>query len=263
MTKNFHVIGQQSGVPIYGPEAFLGMRVVGKYAARCLSLLEEVVVPGITTEAIDQFVFDYAMQNNLVPAPLNYRGFPKSCCTSVNHVVCHGIPGPKILREGDIVNVDVTFIRDGWHGDSNKMYFVGPIAEKARRLCAITLEALNRAIAIVRPGATLGDIGHAIQSFAESHGYSVVRDFCGHGVGYQFHAAPEVLHYGKPHKGLTLCEGMFFTIEPMINIGRADVKVLGDGWTAVTRDKSLSAQYEHTLGVTRDGCDIFTQPEAL
>jgi len=197
-----------------------------------------------------------------VPAPLNYRGFPKSLCTSINHVVCHGIPGPKILKSGDIVNIDVTVIVDGWHGDTSRMFLIGDVPIKARRLVEVTYESMMLGIAQAKPGNRLGDISHAIQSFAERHRYGVVRDFCGHGLGRVFHDSPEVVHVGRPGTGPELKPGMFFTIEPMINIGRPDVKVLDDGWTAVTRDRSLSAQFEHSVGITDDGCEIFTKSPA-
>ena len=193
-----------------------------------------------------------------IPAPLDYRGFPKCICTSVNHVVCHGIPGDKVLHDGDIVNIDITVILDGWHGDTSRMFCVGEVGVKAQRLIDVTYEAMMRGIETVKPGATLGDIGHAIQSFVEGHRFSVVRDFCGHGLGRVFHDAPSILHFGRPGEGLVLREGMFFTIEPMINAGRYEVKILADGWTAVTKDRSLSAQFEHSIGVTADGCEIFT-----
>jgi methionyl aminopeptidase len=212
----------------------------------------------VTTEALDQFVFEFAMDHGAVPAPLNYRGFPKSICTSLNHVVCHGIPGPRSLKEGDILNIDVTLIVDGWHGDSSRMYAVGKIPRAAERLLDVTYNALMRGVAAVRPGATTGDIGAAIQIYAESERCSVVRDFCGHGLGRVFHDRPNILHYGEPGEGLQLKPGMLFTIEPMINLGKPHVKILSDGWTAVTRDRSLSAQFEHTVGVTETGCEVFT-----
>jgi methionyl aminopeptidase len=214
----------------------------------------------VTTEALDRLCHDFIVAHGAVPAPLGYRGFPKSICTSVNHVVCHGIPTDrKVLVDGDILNIDVTVILDGWHGDTSRMFFIGKTSVKARRLVEVTYEAMMRGIEVVKPGATLGDIGHAIQSHAEKNRFSVVRDFCGHGLGRIFHTAPSILHYGKPGQGLALREGMFFTIEPMINVGRYDVKILEDNWTAVTRDKSLSAQFEHSIAVTADGYEIFTQ----
>ncbi len=245
-------------IRLYGPEGFEGMRRAGKIVAQALDLLADLVRPGLTTEAIDEFVFDFAMQRNAVPATLNYRGYPKSCCTSLNHVVCHGIPGPRVLVEGDILNINVTFIVDGWHGDSSRMYPVGHIPRKAERLIEVTYEAMMRGIAVIKPGAKVGDIGHAIQKYAESERCSVVRDFCGHGLGLVFHDKPNILHYGTQGEGVTLEPGMMFTVEPMINLGKPHVKMLSDGWTAVTRDRSLSAQFEHTVGVTADGCEVFT-----
>jgi len=232
--------------------------VGGRLVADVLDLLADEVRPGVTTEALDQFVFEFAMDQGAVPAPLNYRGFPKSICTSLNHVVCHGIPGPRALKEGDILNIDVTLIVDGWHGDSSRMYAVGKIPRAAERLLEVTYHALMRGVAAVRPGATTGDIGAAIQTYAESERCSVVRDFCGHGLGRVFHDRPNILHYGEPGEGLALKPGMLFTIEPMINLGKPHVKILSDGWTAVTRDRSLSAQFEHTVGVTETGCEVFT-----
>ncbi len=251
-------------IRLHGADAFEGMRRAGQLVAKALDILTEVVKPGITTDAIDEIVFEYAMRHNAVPATLNYRGYPKSCCTSLNHVVCHGIPGPRVLIEGDILNVDVTLIVDGWHGDSSRMYPVGHIARKAERLIEVTYEAMMRGISVVRPGATVGDIGHAIQKYAESERCSVVRDFCGHGLGLVFHDKPNILHYGAPGEGVVLEPGMIFTVEPMINLGKPHVKMLSDGWTAVTRDRSLSAQFEHTAGVTAEGCELFTlSPKGL
>lgn len=248
----------QRSIKIHGPQAFEGMRKAGRLAAETLDYITEFVVPGVSTGELDQLCHDFILQHNAIPAPLNYRGFPKSICTSINHVVCHGIPGPKTLQKGDAVNIDVTVILDGWYGDTSRMYYAGKPKIKASKLTDVTFEAMWKGIEQVRPGATLGDIGHAIQEFAEGHRYSIVRDFCGHGIGRVFHDAPNVMHYGKPGHGAVLQEGMFFTIEPMINIGRPDVKILEDGWTAVTRDKSLSAQFEHTIGVTKDGYEVFT-----
>ncbi|WP_028748331.1 type I methionyl aminopeptidase [Rhizobium mesoamericanum] len=245
-------------IRLYGPEAFEGMRKACQVTARCLDELAAVVRPGLPTEAIDRFVFEFGMDNGAIPATLNYRGYTKSTCTSINHVVCHGIPDAKPLREGDIVNIDVTYVVDGWHGDSSRMYPVGTIKRAAERLLEVTYESLLRGISAVRPGARTGAIGEAIQTYAEAERCSVVRDFCGHGVGALFHDSPNILHYGRANEGPELREGMIFTIEPMINLGRPHVKVLADGWTAVTRDRSLSAQYEHTVGVTADGCEIFT-----
>ncbi|MDM9629603.1 type I methionyl aminopeptidase [Rhizobium sp. S152] len=245
-------------IRLYGPEAFEGMRKACQLTARCLDALSDVVKPGIATDAIDRFVFEFGMDHGAVPATLNYRGYTKSTCTSINHVVCHGIPDAKPLREGDIVNIDVTYFVDGWHGDSSRMYPVGTIKRAAERLLEVTYESLLRGIKAVRPGAKTGAIGEAIQTYAEAERCSVVRDFCGHGVGALFHDSPNILHYGRANEGPELREGMIFTIEPMINLGRPHVKVLADGWTAVTRDRSLSAQYEHTVGVTANGCEIFT-----
>ncbi len=245
-------------IKLHGPDAFAGMHKAGQLVAEALDLLVNQVKPGVTTEALDALVFDFAMAHGAIPAPLNYRGFPKSICTSLNHVVCHGIPGPRALKEGDVLNVDVTFIVDGWHGDSSRMYGVGKIARAAERLLEVTYNALMRGVAAVRPGATTGDIGAAIQAYAEAERCSVVRDFCGHGLGRVFHDRPNILHYGEPGEGLQLKPGMLFTIEPMINLGKPPVKILSDGWTAVTRDRSLSAQFEHTVGVTETGCQVFT-----
>lgn len=245
-------------IKLHGPEAFTAMRKAGRLAAEALDMLVPYVKPGVSTERLDDLVFQFAMDNNAVPAPLNYRGFPKSICTSINHVVCHGIPGPKPLRDGDILNIDVTLIVDGWHGDTSRMFAVGQINRRAERLINVTFEALERGIKAVKAGATTGDIGHAIQTFAESERCSVVRDFCGHGLGQVFHDRPNILHYGEPGEGVVLQPGMLFTIEPMINLGKAHVKVLPDGWTAVTRDRELSAQFEHTVGVTETGCEVFT-----
>lgn len=245
-------------IKIHGPQAFEGMRKAGRMVAECLDALVPLVRPGLLTSEIDAFVYDFAVTRGALPATLMYRGYRYSTCTSINHVVCHGLPGDKPLREGDIVNIDVTFIVDGWHGDSSRMYAVGPIARKAERLIDVTYESLMRGIAAVKPGATTGDIGHAIQSFVEPQHMSVVRDFCGHGLGRMFHDEPNIIHVGRPGEGVVLKPGMFFTIEPMINLGRPHVKVLSDGWTAVTRDRSLSAQFEHSVGVTETGVEIFT-----
>jgi methionyl aminopeptidase len=235
------------------------MRRAGRLAAATLDFIAPYVRPGVTTGELDRLCHGFVVDNDAIPAPLNYRGFPKSICTSVNHVVCHGIPGDRRLMDGDIINIDVTPILDGWHGDSSRMFFVGDrIGVKARKLVDVTYEAMMRGIAVVRPGVRVGAIGDAIQRYAEGHRFSVVRDFCGHGVGRVFHDAPSILHYGKPDDGPVLREGMFFTVEPMINAGRYEVKVLSDGWTAVTKDRSLSAQFEHTVGVTDTGYEIFT-----
>jgi len=251
-------------IKLHGPEGFAGMRKAGQLTAEALDLLVGRVKPGVTTESLDRLVSEFARDHGAHPAPLNYRGYPKAICTSINHVVCHGIPNEKPLREGDIVNIDVTLIVDGWHGDSSRMYAVGEINRKAERLLQVTYESLMRGIAAVRPQGRTGDIGHAIQTYAEGERCSVVRDFCGHGLGRVFHDHPNILHYGRPGEGVELKPGMFFTIEPMINLGRPHVKILNDGWTAVTRDRSLSAQFEHTVAVTETGCEIFTlSPKGL
>jgi methionyl aminopeptidase len=259
------VPGRKTGqIKLHGLAAFEGMRKAGRLTAEVLDLLVEHVRPGVTTEFLDNFVFDYAIAHGAFPAPLDYRGYRKSICTSINHVVCHGIPERKPLREGDIVNIDVTLILDGWHGDSSRMYLVSEVSRRAQRLVDVTYEALIRGIAVVKPGAMTGDIGAAIQDYAESERCSVVRDFCGHGVGRLFHDEPNILHYGRRGEGIVLKPGMFFTIEPMINLGRPHVKILSDGWTAVTRDRSMSAQFEHTIGVTETGHEIFTlSPKGL
>lgn len=245
-------------IRLYGPEAFAAMKRAGQLAAACLDGLADIVKPGVPTDEIDRFVYEFGADHGALPATLGYRGYTKSTCTSINHVVCHGIPDDKPLKDGDIVNVDVTFVLDGWYGDSSRMYLVGDVKRAAVRLVEVTYESLMRGIAAVKPGATTGDIGYAIQSYAEAERCSVVRDFCGHGVGKVFHDTPNILHYGNPGEGVELRPGMIFTIEPMINLGRPHVKVLRDGWTAVTRDRSLSAQFEHTVGVTDTGCEIFT-----
>ena len=251
-------VRQANGINLYGEDAFAGMRRAGALAAACLDELYDRVAPGVTTQAIDDFVFGFALDHKVVPATLNYRGYRKSTCTSINHVVCHGIPNDKPLREGDILNVDVTFIVDGWHGDSSRMYAAGPLKRASERLIEVTYDCLMLGISAAKPGGHLGDIGEAIQSYAEAERCSVVRDFCGHGVGRAFHEAPNVLHYGRHGEGTELKPGMIFTIEPMINLGRPHVKLLSDGWTAVTRDRSLSAQFEHTVGITETGLEIFT-----
>lgn len=245
-------------IRLHGAEGFEAMRKACQLTARCLDELVPFVAPGVTTNAIDRFVFEFGMDNGALPATLNYRGYTKSTCTSINHVVCHGIPDDKPLREGEIVNIDVTYIVDGWHGDSSRMYPIGQVKRAAERLMEITHECLMRGIAAVKPGLRTGAIGAAIQGYAEVERCSVVRDFCGHGVGQIFHDTPNILHYGSANEGVEMRPGMIFTIEPMINLGRPHVKVLADGWTAVTRDRSLTAQYEHTVGVTEDGCEIFT-----
>jgi len=246
-------------VALHKPEDFEGMRRAGRLAAEVLDMLVPEVKPGVTTAQLDKLAYDYVVSHGATPACLGYRGYRHTVCTSINHVVCHGIPENKGLREGDIVNIDVTVILDGWHGDTSRMYAVGPIKRKAARLIDITYESMMRGIAVVKPGNTTGDIGHAIQSYAEGQEKcAVVRDFCGHGLGKIFHSLPNIVHYGKPGGGMALRPGMFFTIEPMINLGGFGVKVLNDGWTAVTRDRSLSAQFEHSVGVTETGVEIFT-----
>jgi len=246
-------------ISIKSPAEIEKMRVAGRLAADVLDMIAPHVVPGVSTDELDRICHEYMVDvQKVIPAPLNYKGFPKSICTSVNHQICHGIPGPKKLKSGDIVNIDITVIKDGYHGDTSKMFFVGEAPIKAKRLVKITQECLYRGIAQVKPGARLGDIGHAIQKHAESNGFSVVQEFCGHGIGKNFHEDPQVLHYGKPGTGEPLRPGMVFTIEPMINQGKRYVKILPDGWTAVTKDHSLSAQFEHTLVVTHEGYEILT-----
>ena len=255
-------VTRTSAIKLYGADGFAGMHRAGRLAAEILDALAAHIVPGVTTAALDRIVYDMTLAAGAAPATLHYRGYTHSSCISVNHVVCHGIPGDKVLRDGDIVNVDVTPLLDGWHGDSNRTYLCGDVPLKARRLVEVTYECLMLGIAAARPGARLGDIGHAIQKHAEANRYGVVRDFCGHGVGRLFHDTPEVVHFGRPDTGPELKPGMFFTIEPMINIGRPDVKLLDDGWTAVTRDRTLSAQFEHSIGITETGCEIFTTSPA-
>jgi methionyl aminopeptidase len=254
----------QPRIKIHKAEDFESMRKAGRLTAMALDEVTPLVKEGTTTEAIDKFFMEFAADHKALPATLNYRGYRKACCTSINHVVCHGIPNDKPLRSGEIVNVDVTLIVDGWHGDASRMYAIGEIPRAAERLIEVTYESLMRGIAMVKPGAHLGDIGYAIQTYAEGERCSVVRDFCGHGLGRVFHDQPNVLHYGKMGDGTLLKAGMFFTIEPMINLGKAHVKILSDGWTAVTRDRSLSAQFEHTIAVTETGSEIFTlSPKGL
>ena len=239
-------------------EAFEKTKIAGSIAAGALDEVSKIIKPGISTVEIDKICYEFINDNKAYSAPLFYRGFPKSCCTSANHVVCHGIPSDKVLKDGDIVNVDVTALKDGWHGDTSRMFSVGKQSLKSRKLIEITYNAMWEGIKQVKPGNTFGDIGYAIQKYAEEFGYSIVRDFCGHGIGEIFHTAPNVLHYGEANTGTTLHEGMFFTIEPMINLGKKDIIILDDGWTAVTRDKKLSAQFEHTLAVTKNGYEVFT-----
>ena len=239
-------------------EAFEKTKIAGSIAAGALDEVSKIVKPGISTNEIDKTCYEYINDHKAYSAPLYYRGFPKSCCTSVNHVVCHGIPSEKILRDGDIMNVDVTALKEGWHGDTSRMFKIGEVSVKAEKLIQTTYEAMMKAIEVVKDGVLLGDIGSAIQSHVESNGFSVVQDFCGHGIGQSFHQEPNVLHYGKKGTGEKIKPGMTFTIEPMINLGRFETKTLKDGWTAVTKDKTLSAQFEHTIGVTNKGYEIFT-----
>jgi len=246
-------------VSIKSPVEIDKMRIAGRLAADVLDMITGHVRPGITTDELDRICHDYITRvQDAIPAPLNYRGFPKSICTSVNHQVCHGIPSNKRLKNGDIVNIDITVIKDGYHGDTSKMFFIGEPSVLGRRLVSVTQQALRLGIAEVRPGATLGDIGHAIQTFVESKDYSVVREYCGHGIGREFHEDPQVLHYGSPGEGIVLRSGMCFTIEPMVNAGKRFIKALNDGWTVVTKDRSLSAQWEHTILVTDAGHEVLT-----
>jgi methionyl aminopeptidase len=252
-------VSDSRSITYHPPEAFHGMRKAGRLAAEVLDAMTDEVKIGVTTDRLNELCHQMIVDNGAIPAPLNYRGFPKSICTSVNHVVCHGIPNDRPLKDGDILNIDVTVIVDGWYGDTSRMYWVGEPPVKAKRLIDVTHEAMMRGIAQVKAGATLGDIGHAIQHFAEAQHYSIVRDYCGHGIGRVFHDAPNVLHYGKKGEGLVLKEGMFFTVEPMVNIGKAETRLNPqDGWTVTTRDRSLSAQFEHTIGITAEGVEIFT-----
>lgn len=248
----------KDGIRIHEPADFAGMHAAGKLAAEILDAIAEKVVPGVTTAELDQAINDHVDQSGAVSATIGYKGYQHASCISVNHVVCHGIPGAKVLKDGDILNIDVTVIVDGWYGDTSRMFVAGKLPRKAERLIQVTHDALFKGIEAVKPGNTFGDIGHAIQAYVEAHRMSVVRDFCGHGLGRVFHAPPNVLHYGRPGAGAVLEEGMFFTIEPMVNLGRPETKVLPDDWTAVTRDRSLSAQFEHSIGVTADGYEIFT-----
>jgi methionyl aminopeptidase len=250
--------GESRRITRHAPEDFEGARRAGALAAACLDMITPHVRPGVTTGQLDQLCHDFMVAHGAVPATLGYRGYTKSSCISINHVVCHGIPGERTIAEGDILNIDVTALLDGWHGDTSRMYAAGEISTKARLLMDVTYEAMMRGIAVAKPGNTFGDIGHAIQTYAEKHRFSIVRDFCGHGIGRKFHEPPNVLHFGRPGEGPKLAPGMFFTIEPMVNAGRPEVKILDDGWTAVTRDRSLSAQFEHMVGITETGCEIFT-----
>jgi len=240
-------------------ESFEKTRIAGSIAAGALDEVSKIISPGITTDQIDKLCYEYINDHGAYSAPLFYRGFPKSCCTSPNHIICHGIPGNKELKEGDIVNVDVTAVKDGWHGDTSRMFYVGNVSVKAKKLTEVTYKSMMDAISILNNKIKLGDIGYAIQSYVEQQGFSVVRDFCGHGIGQTFHKEPNILHYGKKDAGPKLETGMIFTIEPMINEGGYDCKMLNDGWTAVTKDKKLSAQFEHTVGITDDGYEIFTK----
>ena len=248
----------KDGIRIYEDADFAGMRTAGRVAAEILDMMGPMVEPGVSTAALDDFIREEIVRRGVVSATIGYKGYQHASCISVNHVVCHGIPGAKVLADGDILNIDVTVIVDGWFGDTSRMYVAGTAPRKAERLIEVTHESLMRGIAAVKPGNTFGDIGYAIQAYVEANRMSVVRDFCGHGLGRVFHAPPNVLHYGRPGKGAVLEEGMFFTIEPMVNLGRPETKTLADDWTAVTRDKSLSAQFEHSIGVTAIGCEIFT-----
>ena len=258
MNTDFILDEYNNSILLHKKNDFEKMRKAGSLASSVLDHIEPYIKEGVSTDELDKVCHNYILSKNAIPAPLNYKGFPKSICTSVNHVVCHGIPSNKILKNGDILNIDITVILDSWHGDTSRMFFVGKKSIKAKKLVDTTYHAMWEGIKKVKPGNTLGDIGYAIQNFAEKKGYSVVRDFCGHGIGKIFHTVPNILHYGEPGKGIKLKEGMFFTIEPMINIGKKEVIILDDGWTAVTRDKKLSAQFEHTLGVTNNGYEVFT-----
>jgi methionyl aminopeptidase len=251
---------KKPGIVLKSEAEIEAMRVAGQLAGDVLRMIREHVEPGITTGELNDICHRYITEvQNAIPAPLNYRGFPKSICTSVNQVVCHGIPGEKVLRDGDIVNIDVTVIKDGWHGDTSKMFEVGNVPSHARRVCQVAYDAMSRGVEMVRPGVRLGDIGHAIQTYIESQNCSVVREYCGHGIGRGFHEDPQVLHYGRPGTGEVLVPGMVFTIEPMVNLGRRDTRLMPDGWTVVTKDRSLSAQWEHTIAVTDNGFDVLTR----
>ena len=263
MDADLEIEEMPGAITLWGPEGFAGMRRAGQVAAATLDYITPHVVPGVTTAQLNQLCEAFVSQNGAKSATIGYRGYQHGTCISLNHVVCHGIPGDRVLVDGDILNIDVTVIVDGWFGDNSRMYIAGDNPSlQAQKLIDATYEALWRGIEAVKPGATLGDIGHAIQSHVEPLRFSVVRDFCGHGLGREFHAAPSILHYGKPGRGLVLKPGMFFTIEPMVNAGKADIKILPDGWTAVTRDRSLSAQFEHSLGVTETGYEVFTRSPA-
>jgi methionyl aminopeptidase len=259
-TQDFVTVSDpgEGTIRLHTPAAFEGMRRAGAFAASVLDMLTPHVVPDAVTADLDRMTYDFVRAAGHHSATIFYRGYSHSLCISVNHVVCHGIPSARKLKDGDIVNIDVTVVVDGWHGDTSRMFLVGDVPLKAKKLVDVTYECMMRGIAMAKPGNTLGDVGHAIQSHAEANRFSVVRDFCGHGLGRVFHDAPNVVHLGRPGKGVLLRPGMFFTIEPMINLGKPDVKLLDDGWTAVTRDRSLSAQFEHSIGITEDGCEIFT-----
>lgn len=257
-------VTDDNGIKIYEPPDFDGMRKAGKLAAECLDYITDFVDVGVTTEYLDDLCREFIKSHNAIPACLGYHGYPKTICTSINHVICHGIPDDRKLEDGDIVNIDVTVILDGWYGDTSRMYYVGKPKLKATRLCDVTYECLMRGIDVVRPGARFGDIGAVIEEYAHKYGYSVVEMFCGHGLGRVFHDEPNVLHFGRKGTGPLIKEGMFFTIEPMINIGKKFGTILPNGWTAVTKDRTLSAQFEHSLGVTKDGCEVFTySPKGL
>ena len=251
----------QNPVTIHSKNDFNKMRKAGKLASMVLDYITPYVKEGVTTLELDTLCHEFIISKGAIPAPLNYKGFPKSICTSVNHVVCHGIPSNKILNNGDIINIDITVILNGWHGDTSRMFFIGKKNIKSEKLVEVTFNSMWEGIKKVKPGNTLGDIGYSIQKHAEKYGYSVVRDFCGHGIGKVFHCAPNILHYGESGQGMKLREGMIFTIEPMINLGKSSIKILNDGWTAVTKDKKLSAQFEHTIGVTEKGYEVFTISE--
>ena len=245
-------------ISIKTPDDIEKMRETCRLAARTLDMVGKKLSVGMNTEEVNTIVHDFIIENDAIPSPLNYHGFPKSICTSVNHVICHGIPADKKLKDGDIINIDITVIKDGYHGDTSKMFIVGKPSIRADRLCKLTQEALYLGMEQVKPGATLGDIGHVIETFAHKHQLSVVREYCGHGIGKIFHEEPQVLHYGRPGTGMVLKQGMCFTIEPMLNLGKRHSKLLQDGWTVVTKDRSLSAQWEHTIGVTDNGFEVFT-----
>jgi len=251
---------RNSGIVLKSREEVESMRVAGHLAGEVLQMIREFVVPGVSTGELDDICHRHITEvQGGIPAPLNYKGFPKSICTSVNHVVCHGIPGEQTLKKGDVVNIDITVIKDGWHGDTSKMFQLGETSVRAKRICDIAYESMVRGIEMVKPGVRLGDIGHTIQTYAEGHGCSVVREYCGHGIGQVFHEDPQVLHYGRPGTGEVLVPGMVFTIEPMVNLGKRDTRLMPDGWTVITRDRSLSAQWEHTIAVTETGLDVLTR----